>query len=48
MTVPVTQARKGKVLGAGVKACARFGGQTRYLWNLFTAMNNARMKAEGK
>ena len=48
MNVPVTQARKGKVLGAGVKACARFGGQTRYLWNLFTAMNNARMKAEGK
>ena len=48
MNVPVTQARKGKVLGAGVKACARFGGQTRCLWNLFTAMNNARMKAEGQ
>jgi hypothetical protein len=44
----VIQARKGKLLGAGVKACARFGGQTRYLWNEFTRMNNDRMKAEGK
>ena len=48
MTALVMRAAKGKLLGAGVKAAARFGGQTRYLWNLFTAMNNERMKAEGK
>jgi hypothetical protein len=44
----VIQARKGKILGAGEKACARLGGQTRYLWNMFTALNNERIKVEGK
>jgi IS605 OrfB family transposase len=44
----VTRAVKGKLMGAGVTACARVGGQTRYLWNKFVELNNARMKAEGK
>jgi IS605 OrfB family transposase len=48
VSVVITQAAKGKALGSGVKACARLGGQTRYLWNLCTALNNERMKVEGK
>jgi hypothetical protein len=46
--VPVMQACKGRLYGGGLKAVARIGGQCRVLWNLFTAMNNERMKAEGK
>ena len=48
MNLPILQARKGKILGSGVKAAARLGGQTRHLWNLFTELNNKRMQAEGK
>jgi IS605 OrfB family transposase len=44
----VTQAAKGKLRPEAAVKAARFGGQTRCLWNQFTAMNNARMKAEGK
>jgi hypothetical protein len=48
MTATVTQAARGKLRPEGAMKAARIGGQTRYLWNLFVAMNNARMKDEGK
>jgi hypothetical protein len=43
----VTQAASGKLWPEAVIEAAHLGGQTRYLWNLFTALNNARMKECG-
>jgi hypothetical protein len=48
VTEIVTQAAKGKLRPKAAIKAARFGGQTRYLWNLFTALNNERMKEFGK
>ena len=48
-TAIVTQATRGKLRPNAVrKGVARFGGQRRRLWNHFTELNNARMKATGK
>ncbi len=44
----VTQATVGKLRLEAVVKAQRFGGQTRRLWNLFTELNNARMKECGK
>jgi len=44
----VTQAMKGKLRPEAAAKAARFGGQTRHLWNKFTELNNARMKECGK
>ena len=48
MSAIVTQAVKGKLRPEAAAKVARFGGQTRRLWNLFTELNNARMKECGK
>jgi len=48
VTAVVTQAAKGKLRPEAATKAARFGGQTRRLWNHFTALNNARMKECGK
>jgi len=48
MTATVTQAARGKLRPEAAALAARFGGQTRRLWNCFTALNNARMKECGK
>ena len=44
VTAIVTQAAEGKLRPEAAIKAARFGGQTRYLWNLFVELNNARMK----
>lgn len=44
----VMQAAKGRLDGGGLRAVGRIGGQTRALWNLFTAENATRYKADGK
>ena len=46
--VVVTQAAKGKLRPEAATKAARFGGQTRYLWNLFLAENIKRYRAEKK
>ena len=46
--VVVTQAAKGKLRPEAATKAARFGGQTRYLWNLFLAASIKRYRAEKK
>ena len=48
MTAIVTEAVTGKLRPDAAAKARRFGGRTGYLWNLFTAMNNTRMRERGK
>lgn len=48
MSAIVTQAAKGKLRPEAAIKAARFGGQTRYLWNLFLAQSIERYRAEKK
>ena len=48
MNAIVTEAVTGKLRPDAAAKARRFGGRTRYLWNLFTAINNTRMRERGK